>query len=65
MDVFAEEPLPKESLLWDTPNLLITPHMAAVSDDYLPNVTEILIDNLHRLEAGEALVNEIDRERGY
>lgn len=65
MDVFEEEPLPAGNPLWDAPNLLITPHMAAVSDKYIPMVTEILIDNLHRLEAGEALYNEIDRERGY
>lgn len=65
MDVFEEEPLPSDNPLWDAPNLLITPHMAAVSDNYIPMVTEILIDNLHRLDAGEPLHNQIDRERGY
>lgn len=65
MDVFAEEPLPADNPLWDAPNLLITPHMAAVSDKYIPMVTEILIDNLHRLDSGEPLRNEIDRDRGY
>jgi len=31
----------------------------------MPMVTEILVENLHRLEAVEGLHNEIDRERGY
>lgn len=65
VDVFAEEPLPKDSPLWDTPRLLITPHMAAVSADYFDNVTEILCKNIRRLDTGETLVNQIDRNRGY
>ena len=31
----------------------------------IPMVTELLVENLDRLEAGEGLHNEIDRERGY
>ena len=65
LDVFDEEPLPAESPLWDTPNLLVTPHMAGLSGDYLDRALEIFIENLERLERGAPLHNEVDRERGY
>lgn len=35
LDVLPEEPLPRESPLWDTPNLHLTPHASAIRDDYL------------------------------
>lgn len=65
MDVFAEEPLPKDSPLWDTPGLIVSPHMSAASTDYFDKVCEILCENIRRLDTGETLVNEIDRTRGY
>lgn len=65
LDVFDEEPLPATSPLWDVPNLVVTPHVAGFSRDYLPRSFEIFVDNVRRLERGEALLNEIDRERGY
>jgi phosphoglycerate dehydrogenase-like enzyme len=65
LDVFDEEPLPATSPLWDVPNLVVTPHVAGFSRDYLPRSFEIFADNVRRLERGEALLNEIDRERGY
>ncbi|NVN98112.1 MAG: D-2-hydroxyacid dehydrogenase [Geobacteraceae bacterium] len=35
LDVFAEEPLPMESRLWDHPKVLITPHSSAISREYI------------------------------
>ena len=35
LDVFAEEPLPPTSPLWDLPNVLITPHSSAISREYI------------------------------
>lgn len=35
LDVFAEEPLPPGSPLWEQPNILITPHSSAISQEYL------------------------------
>ncbi len=32
LDVFPKEPLAADSPLWDVPNLLITPHTAALTD---------------------------------
>jgi D-2-hydroxyacid dehydrogenase (NADP+) len=65
LDALAEEPLPKSSELWTTPNLIITPHMAGGIPGYLDRVLAIFIDNVRRFEEGRPLVNEVDRTRGY
>jgi phosphoglycerate dehydrogenase-like enzyme len=59
-DVFATEPLPADSPLWDAPNLWITPHMAGG----FPEI-RLFAENVARLERGEPVRNAIDRERGY
>jgi phosphoglycerate dehydrogenase-like enzyme len=65
LDVFAEEPLPPTSPLWDAPNAILTPHHAGISADYVERVAEIFVENIGRLERGEPLRNAVDRERGY
>lgn len=35
LDVFAEEPLPADSALWEQDNVLITPHSSAISREYI------------------------------
>ena len=54
-DVFEEEPLPPSSPLWDTPNLLITPHVAGFSREYMARLAGIFFENIRRLERGEPL----------
>jgi len=63
MDVFETEPLPKESPLWEAPNLLITPHHAAVS--FPDRVVEIFAENYRRFVAERSLQYVVDFERGY
>jgi phosphoglycerate dehydrogenase-like enzyme len=65
LDVFEQEPLPETSPLWDVPNLVVTPHVAGFSRDYLPRSFEIFAENVRRLERGDPLHNAIDRARGY
>ena len=65
LDVFEQEPLPATSPLWDTPNLLITPHVAGIGSDYMARLGEIFFENIQRLERGEPMVNQVDRDRGY
>jgi len=65
LDVFAEEPLPRDSPLWDAPNLILTPHISGWFPDYPERVADILVENLERLERGDPLRNEIDSRRGY
>lgn len=64
-DVFATEPLPPESPLWDAPNLWITPHMAGGFPEILDETTRLFAENVARLERGEPVRHAIDRARGY
>jgi phosphoglycerate dehydrogenase-like enzyme len=65
MDVAEVEPLPPENPLWDAPNLLITPHLAGVSERLWPRHAELLFENLERYFSGRELLNVVDKIRGY
>ncbi|NLY54540.1 MAG: D-2-hydroxyacid dehydrogenase [Firmicutes bacterium] len=65
LDVFEQEPLPADSPLWDMPQVIITPHVAGHMPDYDENVVAILLENLRRYQAGEPLINIVDKEAGY
>lgn len=65
LDVFAEEPLPAESPLWDVENLIISPHVGGMFLGYDDAAAELFRENLERYVSGEPLLNEIDRELGY
>ncbi|MBN9606336.1 MAG: D-2-hydroxyacid dehydrogenase [Actinomycetales bacterium] len=65
LDVVAQEPLPAESPLWDLPNLLISPHTAAISDHEPRLITELFADNARRLLDGEPLRNRVDTVEFY
>ena len=65
LDVFAQEPLPKESPLWDMPNVLVNPHSASTADSENTKLTDLFCENLRRYSAGRPLLNVFDRERGY
>ena len=65
LDVAAKEPLPPESPLWRQQNIMITPHLAAASENLWPRQTQLLLNNLDRWFAGKALINKVDFNRGY
>jgi phosphoglycerate dehydrogenase-like enzyme len=65
LDVFDDEPLEANSPLWETPNLLITPHVAGNRPDYWDAALAIFLENLRRYRAGEPLLNVVDKEAGY
>jgi phosphoglycerate dehydrogenase-like enzyme len=66
LDSYAEEPLPPGSPLWQTPNLIMLPHIAAGSgDSFLANALDIFFRNAARLRHGDMLENVVDAERGY
>jgi phosphoglycerate dehydrogenase-like enzyme len=63
LDVFEEEPLPRDHVLWRTPNVLITSHTAAITvpEDMVP----VFVDNYRRFLRGEPLKYRVDFDRGY
>lgn len=67
LDVFQKEPLPQESKLWKTKNLLITPHVAGnMTLAYTKNKNvEMFIEDLHNFSAGKPLRYLVDRKLGY
>lgn len=65
LDVFAEEPLPAESPLWEMPNVLITPHNSWSSPHIEEREIELFLENLRRYVAGEPLLNVVDKQAGY
>lgn len=65
LDVFAEEPLPPTSRLWDLPNVLISPHSASTVDVENAKLTERFCRNLEKFLAGEPLDFLFSRELLY
>ena len=65
LDVFHEEPLPKDSPLWTAPNVIISPHVASVSRNYWDRAKAVFSENLRRFVAGGQLLNLVDIELGY
>jgi phosphoglycerate dehydrogenase-like enzyme len=66
LDVFATEPLPEPDPLWDTPNLIVTPHIS--SDDperYNEATLAIFFENLRAIQAGETPPTLVDLAKGY
>jgi phosphoglycerate dehydrogenase-like enzyme len=65
LDVFKVEPLPPQSKLWDMPNVIISPHVAASMDGYAELATGLFCKNLKRYIHGEELLNVVDKQTGY
>lgn len=63
LDVFETEPLPETSPLWDRPDVVITPHVAAESDPAA--ICRGILAQIEAYERGEPLRNVVDRVRGY
>lgn len=65
LDVFPKEPLPADSPLWDVPNLLLTPHTAALTDKLWERHYTLFSENLRRYLAGQTLLAVVDKRKGY
>lgn len=65
LDVFTQRPLPKDSPLFELPNVILTPHISGVSHGYEDRLTELFCENLQRYLNGEPLLNVVDKARGY
>lgn len=65
LDVFEPEPLPADSPIWDTPNLVVLPHVSCDELRYVEHLFDFWFENLARFSAGRKLVNVVDRKLGY
>lgn len=67
LDVFAVEPLPENSALWDMPNVLISPHSASTVADENKRITDIFCHNLCCYLDGQLdeMTNVLDKARMY
>lgn len=66
LDVFKKEPLPKDSPLWQAPNLLITPHITGHIEHFALDAYPIFLENLKSyLQTGQISRNSYSREKGY
>jgi phosphoglycerate dehydrogenase-like enzyme len=65
LDVFEKEPLPEHSPLWRMPNVIITPHIAGGTPYYVDRLMDIFVENLKRFQAGEPMINVVDKKLGY
>lgn len=63
LDVFREEPLPASHAFWRHPKIVVTPHVAA------PTLVDVasaqVVENVRRMERGEAPLGLVERTRGY
>jgi glyoxylate/hydroxypyruvate reductase A len=63
LDVFEPEPLPPESPFWSHPKVFLTPHAASIT---IPSsVAPQVVENIHNMRAGRALINLVDFSLGY
>ncbi len=65
LDVFAEEPLPPESPFWTEPGVILTPHIGSDTLSMPALAAEVLIENVRRDLAGQALLNVVNFDLGY
>ena len=66
LDVFSEEPISKNSNFWDTPNLIITPHISSDSKgNYIEMVLEKFFFNLELFLENKSLINQVNKDLGY
>ncbi len=66
LDVYEIEPLPSDHPLWDAPNTILTPHIAADEGRYLGERRyEVVADNMRRFATGEPLRNLVDKENWF
>jgi phosphoglycerate dehydrogenase-like enzyme len=65
LDVFQPEPLPADSPWWDTPGVIITPHVTCDDPRYVDQLLDRWFENFERYLAGRPLKNVVDRKLGY
>lgn len=66
LDVADPEPLPPDSPLWETPSLIVTPHISCDDGDHYVDISlDLWFANLARFLQNKPLKNRVDPRRGY
>jgi len=63
LDVFQKEPLPEAHPFWTKQEIMITPHIASVTNPEAASPQ--IVENYHRMKNNLQLLNVIDRNKGY
>ncbi len=63
IDVTDPEPLPKDHRFWTHPKILLTPHIASVTQPH--SAARTVVENIKRYESGLEPLGLVDRSRGY
>lgn len=65
LDVTDPEPLPADHPLRSMRNVIITPHIAGLSDNNRGRSMDLVETNIHRFIHGLPLINPVNKRRGY
>jgi phosphoglycerate dehydrogenase-like enzyme len=65
LDVHSPEPLPADSPLWSTRNLIIMPHISCDDPRYMDFLCDTWFANFARFIGGRPLAHQVDRKLGY
>lgn len=63
LDVLRKEPLPADHPFWTHPDIVLTPHIASVTNQ--ENAARQIAENYQRIQKGLLMKNQIDRQKGY
>jgi phosphoglycerate dehydrogenase-like enzyme len=65
LDVFAQEPLPADSPLWDLRSVIITPHVSGVTNRFWDREAELVEGNWSAYDRRATMRNVVDKRAGY
>ena len=63
LDVFRQEPIPQEHPFWSHPKVMVTPHIASLTDPV--SVAPQIVENYRRMQNKQPLLNLVDIQQGY
>ncbi len=65
LDVFDHEPLPPAHAFYQLESVLLSPHCADHTPDWLDDAMKFFIEQVNRFNRGETLKNVVDKTLGY